>query len=258
MIEYTVLCVVALTASALTLFSGFGLGTLLLPAFLAFFDPPIAVAMTAVVHFANNLAKLGLVGRLADRTVVRRFGLPAILASVVGARLLVTLSRREPIATYSLFAREHDVTLIGVVVGSLIALFALWEVWPRLSRLSFPPAYLPIGGALSGFFGGLSGHQGALRSAFLIRSGLSKEAYIGTGVVIACLVDTARLALYGREIGFAAVRDEWRLAVAAVVCAVAGAFAGARVLPSVSMRFVRRVTTVLLLLVAVAIASGLT
>ena len=37
--------VAALAASALTLFSGFGLGTLLLPAFLVFFDAPIAVAM---------------------------------------------------------------------------------------------------------------------------------------------------------------------------------------------------------------------
>ncbi len=249
---------VALAASALTLFSGFGLGTLLLPAFLAFFAPPIAVAMTAVVHFVNNLVKLGLVGRLADRTVVRRFGLPAILASLVGARMLVTLSSREPIATYTLFGRPHDVTVIGVLVGALIAMFALWEVWPRLSRLSFPPAYLPVGGVLSGFFGGLSGHQGALRSAFLIRSGLSKEAYIGTGVMIACLVDTARLVLYGRAIGFAAVRDEWRLAGAAVAAAVVGALVGARIVPSVSMRFVRRVTTVLLLVVAVAIAAGLT
>jgi len=257
-IEYAIICLVALAASALTLFSGFGLGTLLLPAFLVFFAPPIAVAMTAVVHFANNLAKLGLVGRLADRTVVRRFGVPAMLASIVGAGLLATLSRREPLASYQLFGRHHDVTLIGVVVGSLIALFAFWEASPRLSRVSFSPRYLPIGGALSGFFGGLSGHQGALRSAFLIRSGLSKEAYIGTGVIIACLVDAARLAIYGREIGFGAVRDEWRLAAAAVVAAVVGAFAGARLLPSVSMRFVRRVTTVLLFMVAVAIAAGLT
>jgi uncharacterized membrane protein YfcA len=256
-IEYAVVCLVALAASALTLFSGFGLGTLLLPAFLVFFAPPVAVAMTAVVHFVNNLVKLGLVGRLADRTVVRRFGLPAILASLVGARMLVTLSEREPLATHAPFGRPCDVTVIGVVVGSLIALFALWEAWPRLSRLSFPPAYLPVGGALSGFFGGLSGHQGALRSAFLIRSGLTKEAYIGTGVVIACLVDTARLVLYGREIGFAAARDEWRLAGAAVAAAIVGAVVGARVLPSVSMRFVRRVTTVLLLLAAIAIATGL-
>jgi hypothetical protein len=46
-----------------------------------------------------------------------------------------------------------------------------------------------VGGILSGFFGGLSGIQGAIRSAFLVKSGLKKEAYIATGVVIACFVD---------------------------------------------------------------------
>lgn len=258
MTQYIVVCVVALGASALTLFSGFGLGTLLLPAFLVFFDAPVAVAMTAVVHFANNLVKLGIVGRFADRTVVWRFGMLAIPASVVGALILATLSGRAPIVTYSLFGRAHHVTIIGVAVGGLIALFALWEVAPRLSRLSFAPRYLPIGGALSGFFGGLSGHQGALRSAFLIRSGLSKEAYVGTGVVIACMVDAARLALYGRNMGFAAVRDQWSLVLAATLSAVAGAVLASRALPAVSMHFVRRVTTALLFAVAAAIAIGLT
>ena len=35
--EYVVVCLVALGASALTLFSGFGLGTVLMPAFALFF-----------------------------------------------------------------------------------------------------------------------------------------------------------------------------------------------------------------------------
>lgn len=47
----------------------------------------------------------------------------------------------------------------------------------------FPPHWLPLGGLLSGFFGGLSGNQGALRSAFLLKAGLSKEAFIATGTV---------------------------------------------------------------------------
>ena len=57
--------------------------------------------------------------------------------------------------------------------------------------------YIPLGGALSGFFGGLSGQQGALRSAFLIRTGLNKETFIGTSVVSAVVVDVSRLIVYG-------------------------------------------------------------
>ena len=54
------LAVAAFGTSLLTLFSGFGLGTLLLPAFAFFLPLEVAVASTAVVHAANNLFKVGL------------------------------------------------------------------------------------------------------------------------------------------------------------------------------------------------------
>ncbi|MEZ4804275.1 MAG: hypothetical protein R2852_01970 [Bacteroidia bacterium] len=55
---------------------------------------------------------------------------------------------------------------------------------------------MPIGGLISGFFGGLSGNQGALRSMFLLKSGLNKEAYIATGILIAFAVDITRLSVF--------------------------------------------------------------
>lgn len=257
MIELGVICVAAFVASTLTVFSGFGLGTLLLPVFAIFFPTTMAVAITAVVHFGNNLVKLTLFGRNADRTVVRRFGIPALLASFLGARLLVVLAGDPPVASYTLFGTVRDVAPIGVAVGSLIAVFAAWEAVPRLSRIGFDAKYLAVGGALSGFFGGLSGHQGALRSAFLVRSGLSKEAFIGTGVVVACLVDAARLVLYGREMNLTTVTDHWPLAAGAIVSAAAGVALASRVLPHVSMRAIRRLVTVMLFVIAVALIAGL-
>lgn len=53
--DVLVIAVSALVASGLTLFSGFGLGTILTPVFALFFPVATAVAMTAVVHLANNL-----------------------------------------------------------------------------------------------------------------------------------------------------------------------------------------------------------
>jgi len=241
----------------ITVFSGFGLGTLLLPVFAIFFPTPIAVAMTALVHFGNNLTKLALFGRWADKMVLRRFGLPALLASFVGAHLLVTLAKKPPIATYGLFGGEHDMTRIGVIVGALIIVFTAWEAIPPLARIGLAPKYLPVGGALSGFFGGLSGHQGALRSAFLVRCGLSKEAFIGTGVVIACAVDAARLFEYGRDMDFGPIRERWLLVAGAVVSAAAGAVLAARVLPRVSMNAIRRLVTAMLFIIGVLLIAGL-
>lgn len=56
--EYVVIPFTALFVSSLTLFSGFGRGTVLMPAFAIFFPVPVAVAATAVVHVANNVFKV--------------------------------------------------------------------------------------------------------------------------------------------------------------------------------------------------------
>ena len=50
----------------MALYSGFGLGTLLMPVFALFFPVPVAVASTAVVHLASNLFRLAFTGRQAD------------------------------------------------------------------------------------------------------------------------------------------------------------------------------------------------
>ena len=86
--EYLIVCTVALLASGLTFFSGFGLGTILMPVLALFFPVTIAIAATAIVHFANNLFKLALVGRSANRDVLIRFGVPAVVAALIGAWLL--------------------------------------------------------------------------------------------------------------------------------------------------------------------------
>ena len=143
--SYLVVFAVAFLASGLTFFSGFGLGTLLLPAFALFFPIERAVALTALVHFLNGLFKLGLVGRHADLGVVLRFGVPAILASFVGAWLLLWLSGVEPLFTYPLFGRQVHVTPVKLVVGLLLLLFSLAELVPAFGEISFGRQYLTLG-----------------------------------------------------------------------------------------------------------------
>jgi len=84
--SYFIVCAADLLVSGLTLFSGFGLGTILMPAFAFFFPIEVAVAATAVVHGANNIFKMIMVGRHADYGLVLRFGLPAMIAALAGGR----------------------------------------------------------------------------------------------------------------------------------------------------------------------------
>lgn len=264
--EYALVAAVALLAAGLTLFSGFGLGTLLLPAFAAFFPPEIAVGATAIVHLANNCFKLALVGRAAVPGVVLRFGLPAIGAAVVGALLLESLADApRDLATYTLAGGQCSVTTIGLVVGVLIICFAALEWLPTVKRLEVPPRYLPLGGVLSGFFGGLSGHQGALRSAFLIRAGLQRDQFIGTAAVCSVLVDLTRLIVYALSalLGARARADAPAVAPLAPLIAVGclaaftGSFIGARLVKKVTLTWLQSFIAVLLVLFGLAMASGI-
>ncbi len=253
--SYLVICAVALLASGLTFFSGFGLGTLLLPAFALFFPIEQAVVMTAVVHFLNGLFKLGLVGRQADRRIGLRFGVPALVASFIGAWVLVWLAGIEPLLTYTLAGREFKVTPAKLAIGVL--LFALAELLPRFRDMSFGPQFLTLGGLLSGFFGGLSGMQGALRSAFLSRAGLSKEAFVASGVVIACLIDVSRLGVYSRSLLAEGAGLDYGLLGAAVSSAFVGALIGNRYLKKLTMQGVQRIVAVMLFAVAVGLVCGI-
>lgn len=237
--DYLVIGTVALCVSALTFFSGFGLGTLLMPAFALFFPLPVAIAATAVVHLANNLFKLMLVGAHADFGVVLKFGLPALIAAVAGAATLVGISRLDT----AIVIGAVTVTPLKLAIGALIVAFALLELTPKFARWSLPPEYLPVGGVVSGFFGGLSGNQGAFRAAFLIKAGLSKEGFVATGVVCSVLVDTARILVYGAAFigaAFASASPALASLVAtATLCAFGGALLGRRMLDKITLRGVQ-------------------
>lgn len=259
---FAVVCLVSLFAAALTLFSGFGLGTMLLPAFAVVFPPEVAVGATALVHLANNVFKLGLVGRHADRGVALRFGVPAAAAAFLGARLLILLSDLPALGSYALGGRVFTVTPVKLAMGLLIAASSWAELSPSLKNAKIPPRWLPLGGLISGFLGGLSGHQGAPRAAFLTRLGLSPQAFVGTGVVCAIVVDFARLGVYGFSFSkghFEALThpDQRHLLYAAVGCAFLGSFFGAKLLGKATAGGVQRLVAAMLLVFGAAIAAGL-
>ena len=255
--QYFIICLAAFLASGLTLFSGFGLGTLLLPVMALFFPLDLAIALAAVVHALNNLFKCWLLGRHADKGAVVRFGVPAILSAVVGAWVLLYLSDLQPLINYQVWGREAHVMPVKLVVAALMVVFALIELAPRLANPSLSPRYLPLGGVLSGFFGGLSGHQGALRSAFLLKAGLTKESFIATGVVISLMVDIPRIIMYGVSLPALSLGENRLLLGSAILAAWGGAWLGNRLLAKVTLRLVQLLVALMLLGIAAALGSGL-
>src|SRR5688572_29398904 len=110
--DYLVVCIAALFAAGLTFFSGFGLGTILMPVFAIFFPVEVAIAATAVVHLANNLFKLALVGKDAHWPTVWRYGITAAAAAVAGALVLEWLGSPAALASYEISGRKFEITLV--------------------------------------------------------------------------------------------------------------------------------------------------
>jgi hypothetical protein len=262
MIPFLVIAVSAFLTAGLTLYSGFGLGTLLMPVFALFFPVEAAVAATAVVHGANNAFKIAMVGKHADRTLVLHFGIPAILAAFVGAAALGYVSHFGTLATYEVGPRTATVTPVKLVMALLMFAFALFELLPRFRELRFDRKYLPLGGVLSGFFGGFSGHQGALRSAFLVKTGTDTKSFVGTSAVIGFLVDLARIATYALAYFFVGGTtfigtEQWPLVIIGVLAAFAGVLVGQKYLHKVTMSVVQNLTGALLLGISLALGAGI-
>jgi len=255
--EYIIICLVAFLGSGLTLFSGFGLGTLLLPVFGLFFPIELSIALTAIVHFLNNLFKLALVGKHADKSTIINFGIPSILAAFIGAYVLQLLSGMQPVFSYTLMEHLFVIVPIKLIIAIVLLFFSCFEIIPALANLEFDKKYLPLGGLLSGFFGGLSGNQGALRSAFLIRSNLSKEAFIASGVVIACLIDISRLSMYSKQIFSSPYPFNYALIVSATLAAFAGAFIGNKLLKKVTIKTVQLLVAILLFIFSILLGMGI-
>src|SRR3989339_222393 len=255
--EIFIITLAAFATAILTFFSGFGLGTILAPVFAIFFPIDLAIALTGVVHFCNNLFKIVLVGRKTDKAVLIRFGIPAIIASFAGAWLLIKITGLPALYQYQIGAHLYTITPVKAIIAFLLITFAILEIVPAFQKVEFDKSKLPLGGVLSGFFGGLSGLQGALRSAFLIRSGLSKEAYIATGVVIACLVDFTRLSVYATRFVSADLHDNLVLVISATLAAIAGAFIGSKLLKKLTLTFIQKLVAIMLIIISLALGIGL-
>jgi len=260
--EVVIISVVAFVVAILTFFSGFGLGTILTPVFMIFFPVELAIALTGVVHFFNNIFKLFLVGRNADgrnadKAVLIQFGVPAVIAAFLGAWVLLNITDLQPLFSYTAFGKFIEVSPLKFIISILLILFASMDLIPYFSRLQFGKDKLPIGGALSGFFGGLSGNQGALRSAFLIKAGLTKEAFVGTAVVVSTFVDFTRLGMYATRFAKSGLTDNLTLVICATFAGIAGSYFGNRLLKKVTLHFLQITVAIMLILISLALGAGL-
>ncbi len=209
----------AFLSAALTLMTGFGLGTILTPVFLIFYDVKIAILIVAVVHFANNLLKLSLFSRHVSVDLLKRFGLLTLAGAFIGA----------------FFQGKMDSSVVKILLGIALIFLGFKEATGFGEKLRLPQKIDFIGGFLSGLLVGFVGNQGAIRSAYLLNYNIPKETFVATAAIIASVVDITRIPVYifnNKDV----LASNLLLLLITTASAFAGTFAGNRFLKKISLK----------------------
>ena len=197
--------IITILAAALTVPAGFGLATMLTPVILFWLPPHEAIAVVAIIHGAHNAWKLKLLRSSVDFTAVKRYGWALVIGAIIGA-VLHSHIPSDPLL---------------LVVGVALIVLPILSVTERWTNIRLPDTEDRIGGFGSGFFGGLTGHQGALRAMFLQKRLPDKVAYAATASILALAVDLTRIPIYIMFEG-SAILDEYILIPCLVLSAILG------------------------------------
>ena len=210
-------------AAALTVPAGFGLSTMLTPVVLMLMGPHEAVAVVAVVHGAHNAGKSWTLWENIDFKAFRHYGIWLILGAILGAIFQNEIPQKPLLATIGIF----------LIILPLLTLSSSWKDY----RL--PEANDRIGGFGSGFMGGLSGHQGALRAMFLTSRLSDKMTYAATAGIFALCVDLSRIPVYlfFRSEG---IIENSELTLALAISALIGVRIGKKWLESMKSESIRK------------------
>ena len=229
MYELVLLALLTLAASAVGTLSGFGTSTIMVPVLTLFFPLPLTLLFVGVIHLFGDLWKMLLFRKGLDWRLVLSFGAPGVLLSYVGAELSV----------------GADAAILERLLGAFLLLYVLFLFRHESWRLPQSTAVAVSGGALSGFFAGLFGVGGAIRSTFLAAFNLPKETYIFVSGAVALVIDLVRVGTYLGE----GVRLETMLLygmAAFVPISLLGAFLAKKVVNRIPQRTFRLVIAVLL------------
>jgi uncharacterized membrane protein YfcA len=252
----TIILLTAFIGALLTFFSGFGLGTILTPIFALFYPIEFAIIMTALVHFANNIFKIILIGKNINKNVLFTFGLASIFGAIIGSLCLVFFSSENDFIQYSLIGKVFNTTQSKIAIGIIMVLFSIIELFSEKLSANFTIKNSGWGGFVSGMFGGFSGHQGAIRSFFLSKLNLTAAQYIATGTAIALMVDLSRIGIYfNTNVSF---DFKFSTQVILAMCAAfAGTYIGKKYLVKVNKDFVNYIIAIFLVIIGIGLILGI-
>jgi hypothetical protein len=178
--EIFLITTITLIASIVGAVSGFGTSTIMIPVLLIFLPLPETLLFVGIIHAFNDIWKIILFKSGLNWRIILTFGVPGIIFSFIGASLILNI---PPI-------------LLTRGIGVFLLVYAIFILVHPSFKIASNNSTAIIGGSLSGFFAGIFGTGGAIRSAFLSMFNLPKSVYIFTGGAIALIIDSTRIVTY--------------------------------------------------------------
>jgi uncharacterized membrane protein YfcA len=231
-----ILAVVAVLAGSVASLAGFGIGSLLTPLLAVKTGLGIAVAAVSIAHFCGTALRFFLLRRSINRQVLLSFGLTSAAGGLAGALL------------HNVFQNAALTIIFGclLIIAGTLGLTGLSE------KFKFKGAAVWGAGALSGFFGGLVGNQGGIRSAALLGFHLDKDQFVATATGIALMVDVARMPVYlsTRSTDLVAI---WNYILIATIGVIAGTLGGKKLLERLPEAIFKKTVAAIIALIGILV-----
>jgi len=233
---FTIFAIAALLGGGIASVAGFGIGSILTPTLAAKLGMKLAVAAVSVPHLIGSVLRFILIRQYVNKRVLLGFGIMSAAGGLAGALLHTRISS----------------TGLSYVLGALLIFAGMSGVSGLASRMRFGRLTGWLAGAASGVFGGLVGNQGGIRSAALLGFDIKKEEFVATATAIGLMVDAARMPVY-----FASEAHQlahaWKYVALGSFGVVLGTIAGQRVLTAIPEKIFRRIISVIILAMGVAL-----
>jgi hypothetical protein len=226
----------SLLAGGIAAIAGFGIGSLLTPLLGWHYGLKTAVVAVSIPHLLATAYRFWLMRAHLDRDVLKGFGVASAAGGLAGAVLHGFFQSRW--LTYLLAA-----LLVFVGTAGLTGL-------SRKLRFEGPWAW--AAGILSGVLGGLVGNQGGIRSGAMLGLDVEKSAFVATATAIGLFVDFARMPVY-LFTSWGTLGPLWPSIAIASLGVLAGTLLGGRLLRHIPERLFRRLVSLLVLALGIAL-----
>ncbi len=214
--------------------AGFGIGSFLIPLVSTQAGTKIAIALMSLPHFLGTSVRFWLLKSKVNRRILIRFGFLSAAGGLIGALIHVFF---VSIILQTVFA-------LMLILAGIIGVLQVSE------RLHLGKIGASVVGLASGFFGGLVGEQGGIRSAALLGFDIEKEAFIATATATGLIVDIVRMPVYFIA-GFGQIDQFLLIIMLSSTAVIGGTFVGNTILKRIPQELFKRLVSFLILLLGI-------